>query len=58
MPIDISSLKIEVRSLIEAINHHNYLYHTLDQPKILDSEYDILYSKLKDFEKKISKINI
>jgi DNA ligase (NAD+) len=56
MPIDISSLKIEVRSLIDAINHHNYLYHTLDQPKILDSEYDILYSKLKDFEKKYPKL--
>ena len=56
MPIDISSLKIEVRSLIDVINHHNYLYHTLDQPKILDSEYDALYSKLKEFEKKYPKL--
>ena len=31
-------------------------YHNLDQPKILDSEYDILYSKLKDFEKKYPKL--
>ena len=52
MPIDIASLKIKIRSLIDEINHHNHLYHTLDQPKILDVEYDILYSKLKEFEKK------
>jgi DNA ligase (NAD+) len=56
MPIDISSLKIEVRSLIDTINHHNHLYHTLDQPSILDSEYDSLYSKLKEFEKKYPKL--
>ena len=56
MPIDISSLRIEVRSLIDIINHHNYLYHALDQPKILDSEYDALYSKLKEFEKKYPKL--
>ena len=54
MPIDISSLRIEVRSLIDIINHHNYLYHALDQPKIPDSEYDALYSKLKEFEKRLS----
>ena len=56
MPIDIASLKIEIRSLIDEINHHNHLYHTLDQPNILDSEYDILYSKLKEFEKKYPKL--
>ena len=56
MPIDISSLRIEVRSLIDIINHHNYLYHALDQPKIPDSEYDALYSKLKEFEKKYPKL--
>ena len=56
MPIDISSLKTEVRSLIDAINDHNHLYHTLDKPKILDSEYDILYSKLKELEKKYPKL--
>lgn len=56
MPIDISSLRIKVRSLIDIINHHNYLYHALDQPKIPDSEYDALYSKLKEFEKKYPKL--
>ena len=56
MPIDISSLKIQIRSLIDEINHHNHLYHNLDQPKILDSEYDILYFKLKEFEKKYPKL--
>ncbi len=52
MPIDIASLKIKIRSLIDTINYHNYLYHSLDQPKIIDSEFDSLYSKLKEFEKK------
>ena len=56
MPIDIASLKIKIRSLIDEINHHNNLYHTLDQPKILDSEYDVLYSELKKFEKKYPKL--
>ena len=56
MPIDISSLKTEVRSLIDEINDHNHLYHTLDKPKILDSEYDILYSELKELEKKYPKL--
>ncbi|MBT3548464.1 MAG: NAD-dependent DNA ligase LigA [Gammaproteobacteria bacterium] len=52
MPTNISLLKIKIRSLIDIINNHNYLYHTLDNPDISDTEYDALYLKLKEYEKK------
>ena len=44
-------LKSKIRSLVDKINQHNYYYHTLDSPKIKDGEYDVLYSKLKEYEK-------
>ena len=36
--------------LREAIRHHDYLYHVLDQPQISDTEYDKLYRELKRLE--------
>lgn len=39
------------QKLIELIEHHNRLYHTLDNPEITDYEYDQLFQKLLDFEK-------
>jgi DNA ligase (NAD+) len=36
--------------LREAIRHHDYLYHVLDQPEISDAEYDKLYRELKRLE--------
>jgi len=36
--------------LSEQIEHHNYLYHTLDSIEISDGEYDILFAKLKSLE--------
>ena len=47
MPVTKTSLKIKIRLLVDKINQHNYYYHTLDNPKIADADYDILYSKLK-----------
>jgi len=38
----------ELRRLIE---HHNYLYYTLDAPEISDAEYDALYRELVNLEK-------
>ena len=35
-----------MRRLVEEINHHNYLYYTLDQPEISDADYDKLYDEL------------
>src|SRR5258705_5447427 len=32
------------------LNHHNYLYHVLDQPEISDAAYDVLYQELKKLE--------
>jgi len=39
-----------VRSLREQINHHNHQYHTLDQPRISDAEFDRLFRDLKALE--------
>ena len=52
MSTDIKALKKEYKILVEKINYHNKMYHTFDAPKISDSEYDELYLKLKNFEKK------
>lgn len=40
-----------MKALIEDINHHNYLYYTLDQPGISDAEYDKLYDRLVTMER-------
>ncbi len=40
----------EVARLREQLNHHNYLYHTLDQPEISDVEFDRLFHALKALE--------
>jgi DNA ligase (NAD+) len=40
----------ELESLRDQINHHNYRYHSLDTPEILDSEYDQLFQRLKAIE--------
>lgn len=49
MPIDPSILE-ELESLRQQIQHHNYLYNTLDQPEISDYEYDQLFNRLKELE--------
>ena len=37
----------ELRRLIE---HHNYLYHVLDEPELSDAAYDVLFDELKALE--------
>lgn len=44
--------KVErIRELIEIISDLNYHYYTLDNPKVSDKEYDLLYDELVSLEK-------
>lgn len=45
-------LKREIEKLRQEIRHHDYLYYVLNQPEISDTEYDKLYKKLAESEKK------
>ena len=36
--------------LREAIEHHNYRYHVLDDPEVSDAKYDRLFDELKAIE--------
>ena len=47
VPADISK-KIESRR--EEIRHHNYMYHSLDEPEIPDAEFDRLMRELQALE--------
>ncbi|MBU6470750.1 MAG: NAD-dependent DNA ligase LigA [Gammaproteobacteria bacterium] len=40
-----------LRSLRDALHHHNYLYYVLDAPEIPDSEYDKLFRELLELER-------
>lgn len=42
--------KIRIQQLVEELNHHNFLYHTLDKPEITDREFDQLFSELQELE--------
>ncbi len=39
-----------IQKLREQIEHHNYLYYTLDQPEIADAQWDALYRELVELE--------
>ena len=39
-----------VKALRDAIDHHSYRYHVLDDPEIADAEYDALVRELMDLE--------
>lgn len=41
-----------IARLREVINHHNYLYHVLDNPEISDAVFDSLKKELKELEQK------
>lgn len=42
--------KAAIARLTALVNHHNYLYHTLDNPEISDAEYDALFRQLQALE--------
>lgn len=42
--------KARMQTLVDELNHHNYLYHTLDKPEITDHKFDVLFKELQDLE--------
>lgn len=50
MPVS-KNILLQYTKLVDEVNHHNELYHKLDQPKISDYDYDLLFQKLLDLEK-------
>ena len=44
--------KFRLEKLRELLQYHSYKYHVLDEPEILDSEYDLMFRELLDLEKK------
>ncbi len=52
MPNIPKNIAERAKKLRELINHHAYLYHTLDKPEIPDSVYDSLIVELEDIEGK------
>jgi DNA ligase (NAD+) len=45
-----NAIEHEIELLRETLRHHNYLYYVLDQPEIVDSEYDSLFQRLQALE--------
>lgn len=50
MEADKQAAMIRANELRQALHHHNYLYHVLDQPQITDAEYDRLLRELLQIE--------
>jgi DNA ligase (NAD+) len=48
--------KKEIEKLVKDLNYHCYRYYVLDSPVISDEEYDKLYFRLKELEKKYNYI--
>jgi DNA ligase (NAD+) len=46
----VAEVERRAAELREAIEHHNYRYHVLDEPDISDAEYDRLFDELKAIE--------
>ena len=47
-----STIKAQMRQLIQILAKHNHAYYVMDQPSIEDSEYDQLFHQLKALEEK------
>ena len=47
-----TTAKKRVRELRDAIDHHSYRYHVLDDPEIADAEYDALVGELLALEER------
>ncbi len=42
----------DMKALVKKLNEHNYYYYVLDTPRVSDKEYDELYERLVELEKK------
>ena len=49
--MDKNKVKKEIERLKKEVEYHNYRYYVLDDPVILDREYDKLFRKLEKLEK-------
>ena len=47
IPDDVLS---EMKSLVERLGRHSYLYHVMDDPEIPDTEYDAMFHRLRELE--------
>ncbi|MGC3980165.1 MAG: NAD-dependent DNA ligase LigA [Steroidobacteraceae bacterium] len=45
-----ADIRKQAQALREQLNHHNYLYHVLDEPALPDVEYDKLFRALQALE--------
>ena len=44
------NIREQIAQLRTQLQHHNYLYHALDAPKITDTAYDCLFRELQELE--------
>ncbi|MFA6397725.1 MAG: NAD-dependent DNA ligase LigA [Candidatus Paceibacterota bacterium] len=49
--------KKKIENLRKLIEHHTYLYHTLDKPEISDEAYDSLVKELQNLEKEFPELD-
>jgi len=48
----VEDIRKQIEQIVADLNKYNYYYHVLDKPIISDADYDKLYYKLVDLEKK------
>lgn len=56
--MDREKAEARVEELRKEIDHHNYLYYVLDQPRISDEDYDGLMRELREIERKFPELVI
>lgn len=50
LEVTMGSAESQIAELRRQLNEHSYRYHVLDDPSILDAEYDRLYQRLSELE--------
>lgn len=58
MSDDYSKIKIRAKELRRILNEASHEYYILDNPKLLDSEYDQLFTELISIEKKYPELSV